>query len=547
MRVTVDGNEVNMNPEDLPGFTYRIQDPIELGKFTGTKSTTFKINADNTGRLFLGGMAMAEVMPADPVLRIGLAGETYAELKVQKIEQDRDQVRLVAVGNNASWMKQFQTTKLPDLDLGRIEDTLPGDPNYDQFVVFDGSMNVPPTAIGTPYLLNGTSYDPTVNPLIGSRTWINEDSMLYLPIVDYGWDWSAQVSVYSPLAYLALVSPPNTDGGMRPGLRAASVLRRAFADLGYSLIATGRFAGMWKKLILPCSVSTPVVIFSDELKDINRWAPSITVMDLLKGIMGNRCVVVNTNDDTKTVTLAYYDDVFVPHEIRGKDFTERADHTTPPIKQFAQLPKHVNFTWQTDEDHDFKLLNSIYAPPGYGNLIHDVTGGVLDDVNVELVFAPTALITRPGGINPMVIPGMRPDVAGTKYDWKPRLLIADGITDAVVYRYNGATPTPGHTFAQPVVFFADPDHPELSLPFEEQDHITPGTVAQYWNTRLRRYGDPRSLKIDLRLFDDELVDLDFGTPIMVHDGHDPGWYYLLSINQKRFGLDEPTECELIPE
>lgn len=540
MRVTLNEHEVNMRAEDLPGFTYRIQDPIELGKFAGTKSTTFKITADNIGTTQLGGMAMSEVLGTNPTLRIGEAGQTYALAVVQPIEQDRDQVRLVAVGNNASWMKKFQTTKVSDLDLGRIADNESGGSFFDGFVVYDGSMNVPPTAVGTPYVLNGVSYDPTTSPLIGSPSWADEDSMAFFTIIDHGWDWAASVDVFAPLFFLTLTLP-NTSGMMRPGLRAHRVLGRAFADLGYSLKINGRMNALWKKLILPCTVRTPIVTFSDDLKDLNRWADPMTVMDVLKGIIGAECLMVDTNDETKTVTLTYYDDFFKPHELAGNSLIGREDHTKPPIKQTAQLPKHINFKWQSDTDNDLKLINAVYPEVGYGNLIHNVLNGTLDDVNVELPFAPTALIDRAG----LRIPGIRP-ATGVQYEWKPRLLVANGMTTAV-YRQNGVLPSGSDTYAYPNVFFADPNSPSLSLPFEEQDHITPGTVAQFWTQRLRRYDDPRSLKIDLRLFDDELIDFDFGTPVLIHDGHEPGWYYFLSINQKRFGLDEPTECELIPE
>ena len=47
-----------------------------------------------------------------------------------------------------------------------------------------------------------------------------------------------------------------------------------------------------------------------------------------------------------------------------------------------------------------------------------------------------------------------------------------------------------------------------------------------------------------RLFDDELKDVDFGRPIRAHDGHDGGWYLYQKINQKRFGTDETTSCDL---
>jgi outer membrane protein assembly factor BamE (lipoprotein component of BamABCDE complex) len=34
-------------------------------------------------------------------------------------------------------------------------------------------------------------------------------------------------------------------------------------------------------------------------------------------------------------------------------------------------------------------------------------------------------------------------------------------------------------------------------------------------------------------------------PVYVNDGFDDRWYYIMEIKQKRFGVDEYTEVELI--
>ncbi|MBK7298606.1 MAG: hypothetical protein IPI91_19150 [Flavobacteriales bacterium] len=64
-------------------------------------------------------------------------------------------------------------------------------------------------------------------------------------------------------------------------------------------------------------------------------------------------------------------------------------------------------------------------------------------------------------------------------------------------------------------------------------------------SRLYRINNSFILDIDLRWWDDELVTLDKRAPIYVSDGYGGSWYYLLTIDQKRFGVDEYTRTELL--
>ena len=72
-----------------------------------------------------------------------------------------------------------------------------------------------------------------------------------------------------------------------------------------------------------------------------------------------------------------------------------------------------------------------------------------------------------------------------------------------------------------------------------------GTVASHYGGYLRRLEKSKTLSIDLMLYDHELKGLDMGVPVEVQDDFTAGWYYFTEIKQKKFGVDEPTRCELI--
>lgn len=228
MRATVDGVEVDMNPSDV-GFTFSTGDPLDPGAVTGNRSTTIKMTATNRTCALLGGPSMSErTISGSPVLRIQEGGTVYLEQPIRPVQWDRDEVSCVSVGNNAGWITDLKAIKLPEMDLGE---------------------------------------SPRVGVDLFQSTWDDDDSLLYFPLIDYGYGWDTAVS-----ADIA---------DIRPGLRCHSVLKRAFAQLGYSVKVKGRLRNVWKKYVLPC------------VNDVKVGERFITE---------NKMSLEQTTDDTMTLT-----------------------------------------------------------------------------------------------------------------------------------------------------------------------------------------------------------------------------------------------------
>lgn len=198
MNVTIGTTEVDMHPDDLPGFSFAIDDPLKPGTVAGTSSTTFKLPATNAAKQAMGGASMAEEpIETDPELIIG---NGYVQTLIRPIEWDDEEIRAVALGNNSGWIADLKATKINELDLGES-------PRIDQSTMQD--------------------------------TWFDEDSLLYFPVIDYGFDW--ELEVHPSVAEI------------RPGTRCHVLLKKAFAKLGYSVKVVGSLRNVWKKFILPCT------------------------------------------------------------------------------------------------------------------------------------------------------------------------------------------------------------------------------------------------------------------------------------------------------
>ena len=72
-----------------------------------------------------------------------------------------------------------------------------------------------------------------------------------------------------------------------------------------------------------------------------------------------------------------------------------------------------------------------------------------------------------------------------------------------------------------------------------------GTVQKHWLNRITRWTAPR-LKLDAVWADHEIAALDVTRQVKASDGIIDGIYYVLEINQHRFGIGEPSETTLVP-
>ncbi|HRT52510.1 MAG TPA: hypothetical protein P5291_00405, partial [Flavobacteriales bacterium] len=119
MRAELNGIEVDMDPDEVPGFTYAIYEPFEVGVVTGHRSTTIDIPATNAARAAAGGVAITEEQ-GESTLRIGQGTDYWWQGRVLIEEQTRDTITLQSVGGNASWTDHLNNRNLRDLDLGVV-------------------------------------------------------------------------------------------------------------------------------------------------------------------------------------------------------------------------------------------------------------------------------------------------------------------------------------------------------------------------------------------------------------------------------------------
>jgi len=266
--------------------------------------------------------------------------------------------------------------------------------------------------------------------------------------------------------------------------------------------------------------------------------PSMSLMDLLKSISNDQCLVYVTRG--KTIQI-WYDREYYRKPVPGapfRDWTDRMDVTTPPTKLTPDTPRNVKFRFA--EDDSDKLLtkaNVTMTAPGYGNADYAL-GGTLQDSEINLPFAPTIMGELFDGV---IAPIMRKGDGTYQTDYrdrKPRIFIADGL----------ATGNWKFTTAQtdyPFCYFVTDLSTGTALHFDNAPAGYPGTVNKWWLRKLRAMRDGAMLEADIFIHDHEIQGFDHGLPTLVDDGSGPAWYYVQEITQHQFGTNDPTRCTLV--
>ena len=249
-----------------------------------------------------------------------------------------------------------------------------------------------------------------------------------------------------------------------------------------------------------------------------------------------------TNDQTGGIEAWHYTDLLKTVG-EGVDWRGKEDHSEAPEKVIPEVPSEYRFRYAEDDtDQQLEYFNSEAGTPGFGNA-NVSTDGYAEPEEIETKFGATGSATTLGGL---FIPRMN-KIGGTYQvdDYKrkePRLLIADGTL------YGEWTFDSVAREAYPKVYFVWPGETRWSLSFWNETRYgttAAGTAEQYHRAFIERAQAP-TLEINLRLWDDELMGLDLTRPVLVSDGYHDGWYYVLEVDQKRFGVPEYTRCKLIP-
>lgn len=665
MRATVNGKEVFLKDGELPAVTLSINSLTDPSKIAGTKSTTINILATVEAKRVMGTEFMAQPRPTDKMLlRIGNGGVDDFASEVVIVEQNRNEIKCVAVSGNASWFEYAKGVNLSEFDFGMSDAPFGNDQIKD--------------------------------------TWTNEDSLLYFPMIDFG-AFEDRTSSYGVSTYQ-----------FAPGFRAHKLIETAFGASGYTVLPMGTLAAHWKKFVVidsdrkpltaipfgsktgafagpfapidaditeigstpgylnmeffsdyPALVTPPFAytvpydglmtirveamgasfdpfdyptdgshFFLSVLDDTSglilatvggifyaaadsgkmRWwhtfddvpvvagheirftmqcavgtylggsnvgegqaslqmvdaltptqyigwnatdltyyaftgaqspirltglPPDLSLMDLLKSISDNQCLVYVTRGQYIEI---WYDDEYQKRPISGtpfRDWSTRMDVTDPPAKVTKDKPRNILFRFKEDDgDKLLAQFNASVDEPGYGNT--DVrVGGIADDLTVQLPFAPSIMGEIFDGC---VVPILR-DTKGTyqvdERGREPRLLIADGLSVGN-WKFSSLPQT-----QYPNCCFVTDARTGIAIHFDNAPAGYPGTVPSRWDRRISAMVSAILLEADFFIRDSEIRNFDHGLPTLVNDGSGARWYYVQEITQHKFDRAEPTRCTLV--
>lgn len=213
LRIEYDGKPLDVDPDELPGFYFALQDLIDLSALKGSRSTTMRLPASPQVRTTMGGVSMAEDEDGSFRSFRVMDGTAPVFSGVAKVlSRSRDEYEVVAIGDNAAWKDGAAALRLRELELGFTVD---------------------------------------VDSIYQQSTWQDEESLVYFPLISYG-ALKGRANTYD-------VQPVQ----LRPALRVWWLLKYGFAKLGYSLEAKRGLLATCKKFVLPNTTSDTFSLNTD--------------------------------------------------------------------------------------------------------------------------------------------------------------------------------------------------------------------------------------------------------------------------------------------
>jgi len=209
MRTVINGQDVYLDGDNIPEFSYSLSELTDFTKVRGSSSTTFEIPASNSARVGLGGPAMQEDIGGEVPIRIGNGGQVLFEGVCKPMEWTEDSIRVVAYGDNATWFDKAKSTKCVDVDMG---------------------LTVPMSMA----VVHGFWLGERATNLSALET-----RNYSFPLIDYG----------SMLSYTGSTSV--TLDKLRFAASVRALLAKFFSDNGFTLKVTGSLASLWPRLMLP--------------------------------------------------------------------------------------------------------------------------------------------------------------------------------------------------------------------------------------------------------------------------------------------------------
>lgn len=649
MRALIDGQEVDVALDELPAFTFSVEDTLDIGAARGARSTTMTLPMTNRNRRIIGGQAIGEGASSSKKFSVRSGTASYFDGICFVRGIDSDSASVVAVGDNAVWMALLNGQKLRDLQLGYVDSQ-----SVDNAIVndsWDGSKPyVFPLIDYGPFEGRAPGYD--VSPsLMHPALFVSYAIRNAFSAIGYGIDgagsfkdtWRKLIMppvngpVYvrqllgssdpdnpaSAEATVDVSAPPyqptifggtpniyrygTASGGNSPGSIAASGTYTAPTG-GFSGSVAARFyygedfnpafdnitfvAVLWNQTtgqliqartmprVTPSVASTHVAVFNDivipegqvafaavqsitaspvfpniapsmniawghvrELQesstglteiDLAAILPDIGVLDLIGWIMRAFCVVPVTNGSF--VELWHYDELYPPTPNQSTtDITGRQKGV--PFKDLEEIPNTIVFEHEVDDGD--RALDTISA--GRFSVRIDV-GGSAGQQSITVGYSPTAMKT----VMDLRIPAMRSrnsEISGGFYpeqlQHRTRLLLYEGLKPGS-WTLNGQALTQYPS----AISYGDGSTTFGSVHFKDRPRQI-GTVTRHWLNRLTRWTAPR-LKVDAVWHDHEVAGFRASNQVKANDGSVDGLYYVMEINQHRFGMGEPSETTLVP-
>lgn len=199
MRTVIGDTELHLAPDDLPEFSYSLNELTDPSKVKGSSSTSFDLPATNATRIALGGAGMQEETTGDLPIRIGAEGQVLFEGMCRPVEWTDEVVTIEAYGDNATWIAEAKNTKANTVNLGNSR---PVENGMQEF------------------------------------SWTDEDRADVYPLIDYG-------------RFTASTPSNVVEDWLYPAVRVWKILQAFFQPLGFSVKAEGSFKRLFKKLIIP--------------------------------------------------------------------------------------------------------------------------------------------------------------------------------------------------------------------------------------------------------------------------------------------------------
>lgn len=282
--------------------------------------------------------------------------------------------------------------------------------------------------------------------------------------------------------------------------------------------------------------------------DIAGQSPDERVLDVLKWIGRLYCLSFDTRGPS--VVMRFHDDYHLPPSAGYFDLDGRIDMA--PVKLTEPAPSSFIFKHKVEEKDRLAAEARERGGRFKAGDARIATGGYDDEKEIEVGFAATFMAYV---LDSLRVPALRnidgvPNIGGLypdRYGWAPRLLIADGITDAdwnwggVNYQYAPQCYSFNESLSAPSgTLFGD-----MVEDVRLDTRAVAGTVSLHWGERIRRFIAPR-LQVPVLWHDHELSGFDRRTAVKCSDGYNDSFYHVEEIEQHRFGTGRLARTTLIP-